>query len=111
MEAFNEVVNILCVDILFSFTDVTTQPTEEKTMKTRDNVGICFIGLLIFAVAVHISFLLGGQVKHMKQNCTKKAIKARVQKTKRNMGRKPCIRALCCKSKRSDSYTLGSQEP
>ena len=77
METFNEIANIICVDLMFSFTGVINQQNEEITIAIRDKVGILFIGLLLATVAVHIAFLIGGQIKTMKQNCTKKALKSK----------------------------------
>ena len=113
MEIFNEVVNIFITDLLFSFTGVINQQTEEKTMAIRDKVGIVFIGMLLATVAVHISFLIGGQVKTMKQSCTKKALKSKWNDQKKKafalteLSLVGPLFKLCCKKK---SYEVDEEE-
>lgn len=101
METFNEIVNILCIDLLFSFTGVINRPSEEQTIAIRDQVGLMFIGLLLATVGVHLAFLIGGQVKKIKIGCTRKAIKSRWLKLKVStrdgcsLRDKPCIGLFC----------------
>lgn len=51
MELFNETANIICVNIVFCFSDVIT----DATMKY--NSGYCFIAVVMTCIGVHLSIM------------------------------------------------------
>ena len=115
MEIFNEVVNILFIDLLFSFTDVIIKLDQNLTLSIRDAVGTFFIIMLLGTITVHISFLLGPQIKEMKGKCTKKYIRHKWRKTKRDarngcgLREKPIIGPMInkiCKKKQLDDDSV-----
>ena len=51
MEMFNEVANIICVNLVFCFSDVITDSSQKY------NSGFCFIAVVVFVITVHLSIM------------------------------------------------------
>ena len=67
MELFNEIVNIMCVNLVFCFSDVITD-TEQKF-----SAGFIFIGVVMSVIIVHLSIMATGQIKNLIQKCKKRS--------------------------------------
>ena len=52
MEMFNEAANIICIDLLFCFTDLI----QEHDQKNR--TGLLFISVVLMMISVHLIFLI-----------------------------------------------------
>ena len=67
MELFNEIVNIMCVNLVFCFSDVITD-AEQKL-----SAGFIFIGVVMFVIIVHLSIMATGQIRNLIQKCKKRS--------------------------------------
>ena len=67
MELFNEIVNIMCVNLVFCFSDVITD-TEQKF-----SAGFIFIGVVMFVIIVHLSIMATAQIRRLVQKCKQRS--------------------------------------
>ena len=58
MELFNEVSHIVCVDLMFCFTNLISFREEQMFFMAADKVGTLFVIVLTSVIAVHITFLV-----------------------------------------------------
>ena len=67
MELFNEIANIMCVNLVFCFSDVITD-TDQKYSS-----GFLFIGVVMFVIIVHLSIMATAQIRRLVQKCKQRS--------------------------------------
>ena len=66
MEMFNEAANIICIDLLFCFTELIQEHDQ------KDRTGLLFISVVLVMITVHLIFLIIDQIRNAKMVYRKK---------------------------------------